>query len=203
MAHSKLRKAVIVLSVSLVGAFQTGSLLANMEQRTSMLHSTVLKNVEPTTDRRNVLSATAMALLTSLLGSSTACAAASNPQTILITGSNSGIGYEASKLLAQRGHTVILGCRTLEKAENAVERIRAEVSSGTLIPAECNLASLESIRSFAQDLKVPQLDVVCYNAGLALNAQGKDIQRTSDGFELTGRYDAMSSLTNWLFYLLC
>ena len=194
MAHSKLRNAVIVLSVSVAGAFQAGSLLANMEQSTSLLHSTTLKNVEPTTDRRNVLTATTMALLTSLLGTSTACAAASNPQTILITGSNSGIGYEASKLLAQRGHTVILGCRTLEKAENAVERIRGEVSSGTLIPAECNLASLESIRSFAQDLKVPQLDVVCYNAGLALNAQGKDIQRTSDGFELTGRYDARSSL---------
>ena len=185
MANSKFRNAVIVLSVSLASAFQTGPLLANTEQRSSMLHSTAWKNVEPTTDRRNILTATAMALLTSLLGSSTALAA-SNPQTILITGSNSGIGFEASKLLAQRGHTVILGCRTLEKAENAVERIRAEVSSGTLIPAECNLASLESIRTFAQDLKVPQLDVVCFNAGLALNAQGKDIQRTSDGFELTG-----------------
>ncbi len=187
MANSKLRNAVFVLSVSLASAFQTGTSFGNMQHRsTLMLHSSSpVKNVEPTTDRRNVLTATAMALITSLFGSSTASAAPTT-QTILITGSNSGIGYEASKLLAQRGHTVILGCRTLQKAEDAVERIRAEVSSGTLIPAECNLASLESIRNFVQDLKVPQLDVVCYNAGLALNAQGKDIQRTSDGFELTG-----------------
>lgn len=159
-----------------------------MEKSSSIPLASISQNEEPTIDRRSALSVSAAALLASFLLGPKAAASASetNPQTILITGSNSGIGFEASKMLAARGHTVILGCRTLQKAETAIERIRAEVTSGTLIPAECNLASLDSIQTFVQDLKINQLDVVCLNAGLALNAQGKDIQRTNDGFELTG-----------------
>lgn len=134
----------------------------------------------PLVDRREVLSAAA--LISVLLGAQTA--SASEPQTILITGSNSGIGFEASKLLAEQGHTVIMGCRTLQRAENAIERIRTEVSSGTLIPAECNLASLDSVKRFGENMNIGKLDVVCYNAGLSLDPNGK-IQRTDDGFELT------------------
>jgi NAD(P)-dependent dehydrogenase (short-subunit alcohol dehydrogenase family) len=142
------------------------------------------KMAEPSFDRREVLGSSVSALLVLLLGPKISEAA--DAQTVLITGSNSGIGFEASKRLAEKGHTVILGCRTLEKAQNAAERIRAVVSAGTLIPAECNLASLASVKKFASELNVDKLDVVCLNAGLALDAQGSEIQRSTDGFELTG-----------------
>jgi len=74
----------------------------------------------------------------------------------------------------------------LEKAQNAAQRIREEVSTGSLLPAECNLASLDSVKKFVTSLTVDTVDVACFNAGLALNAQGTEIQRSADGFELTG-----------------
>jgi hypothetical protein len=154
-------------------------------QSTSSLHANNGVS-EPVTDRRGALQATGVALLSLMLGEK--ANAAVDPKTILITGSNSGIGFEAAKILAERGHTLILACRTLDKAKDAIQRIDATAtSSGTLIPAECNLASLESIKSFVKDLKVDKLDVVCLNAGLSLNVGEKQIQRTAEGFELTGR----------------
>eukprot|EP00980_Cylindrotheca_fusiformis_P022564 scaffold9439_cov115-Cylindrotheca_fusiformis.AAC.9 len=108
-----------------------------------------------------------------------------NPLTIVITGANSGIGFEASKKLAQQGHTLVLACRTLEKAKDTVKRIEFETSQCNLIPAECNLASLDSIRAFASGLRLEKIDVLCLNAGLSLNADDKQVQRTVDGFELT------------------
>ncbi len=182
---TKLPSLVFLAVISLSGAFQTTTLTSRFGRSSSIALGSTSVNVEPTIDRRGALSAAAAVLLTSLICPQASLA--SNPRTILITGSNSGIGFEASKLLAERGHTIILGCRTYQKAENAIARIRADVSTGTLMAAECDLASLDSIKTFVEDLKVNQLDVVCLNAGLALNAQGKEIQRTKDGFELTGR----------------
>jgi short-subunit dehydrogenase len=98
----------------------------------------------------------------------------------------SGIGYIASKILAGRGHTVVLACRTLEKAKDAALRMNSESDiQGTLIPAQCDLASLDSIKSFVKELEVAKIDVLCLNAGLSLNTDDKQIQRTKDGFELT------------------
>jgi hypothetical protein len=156
----------------------------NVQSTSSSLHANNGLS-EPVTDRRGALKASGVALLSLLLGEK--ANAAADPQTILITGSNSGIGFEAAKILAERGHTLILACRTLDKAKDAIQRIDATANSGTLIPAECNLASLESIKSFVKDLKVDKLDVVCLNAGLCLNVDDKQIQRTAEGFELTGR----------------
>ena len=144
---------------------------------------------EPSTNRRNALKAGGLALSSLLLGGDEAKAA--DPQTILITGSNSGIGYEAAKILAERGHTLILACRTLDKAKDAAERIKQDITSGMLIPAECDLSSFESIDKFVTDLKgVEKFDVLCLNAGLALNTSDKQIQRTAEGFELTGMYNS-------------
>lgn len=177
-----LAKVWLFLALSLAGAFEATTFPRRTRYASAL--GSLADGLEPTIDRRGALCTSTATLLSLLLGPQSSSAL--EPQTILITGSNSGIGFEASKMLAERGHTVILGCRTLEKAANAVERIRSEVpSSGTLVPAECNLASLDSIKSFVQDLKVNQLDVVCLNAGLCLNVNDKDIQRTSDGFELT------------------
>lgn len=150
--------------------------------------------------RRGALEASGAALLSLTLGTTNEAIAASpqqpsRPKTILITGSNSGVGFEAAKLLTARdegGQTLILACRTLAKANDAIDRIRESVqsSSVTLIPAECNLASLDSIKRFVQELSVGTLDVICLNAGVALNVDDKQVQRTADGFELTGKATA-------------
>jgi hypothetical protein len=141
---------------------------------------------EPVLDRRKALASSGIALVSLLLGGNNANA--ETPQTIVITGCNSGIGFEATKILADKGHTIVMACRTLQKAQDAATRVKESTTAGTLIPAECNLASLSSIDSFARDLKLENLDVVCFNAGLALNTEDKQIQRTSEGFELTGRF---------------
>ena len=79
---------------------------------------------EPSTNRRNALKAGGLVLSSLLLGGDEAKAV--DPQTILITGSNSGIGYEAAKILAERGHTLILACRTLDKAKDAADRCHGD-----------------------------------------------------------------------------
>jgi hypothetical protein len=141
---------------------------------------------EPVLDRRKALASSGIALVSLLLGGNSANA--ETPRTILITGCNSGIGFEATRILAERGHTIVMACRTYQKAQDAATRVKETTTTGTLIPAECNLASLASVDSFVRDLKVENLDVVCLNAGLALNTEDKQIQRTPDGFELTGRF---------------
>jgi len=123
-----------------------------------------------------------------------------NSKTIVITGCNSGIGFNAAYRMALSStptepHTLILACRTLEKAQTAVRQIQTQMDAPnpytTLIPKECDLADLSSIQSFVMDLKTSSstisnpLDVVCYNAGLALNTAQTECVRTKDGFELT------------------
>lgn len=111
--------------------------------------------------------------------------------TIIVTGANSGIGLEACKRLATQGHTLVLACRTANKARLAVERIQETTSGiGALIAAECDLADINSIQSFAGNLpglvgNVP-IDTLCLNAGVARNTGARDCARTKDGFELTG-----------------
>lgn len=139
---------------------------------------------EPVTDRRGALQWSGLALASLLLGGGPARAA--DPKTILITGANSGIGFEAAKILTEKGHTLILACRTLAKSQDAIQRLKEQAPVfGDMIAAECNLASLESIQSFVQGLPDQKLDIVCLNAGLSLDAADKQIQRTADGFELT------------------
>jgi protochlorophyllide reductase len=156
-------------------------------------------------DRRSALISTGITALSLWLGIGGTSALPSwagpavstmyHPKTILITGCNSGIGLEATRILARQGNTIIMACRTLSKAQEAADRIRAETFDANLIPAECDLASQDSIRDFVQNLQSlleknddnnnRNLDVVCYNAGVALNTADPQIQRTKEGFELT------------------
>ena len=88
-----------------------------------------------------------------------------------------------------KGHTVIMACRTLDKATDAANRIQTESPGQTLnlIPKECNLADLNSIQSFVKDVvsSTPSIDALCLNAGIARNTSAKDVLRTKQGFELT------------------
>ncbi|HUY81026.1 MAG TPA: oxidoreductase [Acidobacteriaceae bacterium] len=101
----------------------------------------------------------------------------------LVTGANSGVGFQAALELARAGARVILGCRNIDKANAARNRILAEVPAAQLEPAALDLASLASIRAFAQTfLAQPRsLDLLINNAGvMAIPTR----QLTADGFEL-------------------
>lgn len=110
-------------------------------------------------------------------------------KTIVITGANSGIGFQACKRLVAQGHTIILACRSINKAQDAAERIQNDeniVPTGKLIPAECNLADMESIKRFVETFAPStKVDALCLNAGVARNTAASDCARTKDGFELT------------------
>ena len=103
---------------------------------------------------------------------------------VLITGANSGIGYEAALELARKGAEVILPARTLAKAEEAIARVRVEVPSAQLIPGELDLASQASVRAFAAwfsgEFPGPSLDLLINNAGVMAVPQR---ELTVDGFE--------------------
>lgn len=114
------------------------------------------------------------------------------PKVIVITGCNSGIGFDAAQRMAERGHTVIMACRTLSKANLAALRIQQEATTaattGKVIPKECDLADLDSVRAFAEGLKdngISNIDALCLNAGLARSTSAEDVKRTKQGFELT------------------
>jgi NAD(P)-dependent dehydrogenase (short-subunit alcohol dehydrogenase family) len=103
-------------------------------------------------------------------------------QIFVITGANTGLGFETAQILANRQATVILACRNLEKANEAINRIRRKTSEGTLIALELDLASFDSVRKFAQKIKTtyPDFDCLINNAGMST----KESLTTKENFEL-------------------
>lgn len=102
-------------------------------------------------------------------------------RTVLITGANTGIGWEAARVLASRGARVLLGCRSASSGRQAMERIRAVHADADLACVQVDLASLASVqRAAAEVAREPQLDILINNAGVMVPPYG----RTEDGFEL-------------------
>jgi NAD(P)-dependent dehydrogenase (short-subunit alcohol dehydrogenase family) len=103
---------------------------------------------------------------------------------VLITGANSGIGFEAALELARRGAEVILPARTMEKAKDAVARIRAQVPEAVIWPELLDLADLSSVRTFAERVKArfpgESLDLLINNAGVMAVPKR---ELTVDGYE--------------------
>jgi NAD(P)-dependent dehydrogenase (short-subunit alcohol dehydrogenase family) len=95
-------------------------------------------------------------------------------RTIVVTGADSGIGFETAKRLAGAGAHVVLACRNREKAEDAAGRIDGSTEVRLL-----DTSSLESVREFA-DAAPDRVDVLVNNAGV----MAADESRTVDGFEL-------------------
>jgi NAD(P)-dependent dehydrogenase (short-subunit alcohol dehydrogenase family) len=103
-------------------------------------------------------------------------------KTVLVTGANSGIGYQAALELARHGAHVLLGCRNAAKGEAALERLRREAPGAAAEVVELDMASLASIRSFASGFAARgiALDLLVNNAGvMALPKR----EVTVDGFE--------------------
>jgi NAD(P)-dependent dehydrogenase (short-subunit alcohol dehydrogenase family) len=103
---------------------------------------------------------------------------------VLITGANSGIGYEAALQLASHGAEIILPARSLDKANNAITGIRSKVPNANLTPAILDLASIASVRAFAafitENFPGPSLDLLINNAGVMAVPQR---ELTVDGYE--------------------
>lgn len=102
-------------------------------------------------------------------------------RTIVVTGGNSGLGYESVKAFALKGAEVVLASRTMEKGEQAKAEITKDVPGAKIIVMELDLADLDSVRSFAAAFrkKYKQLDVLLNNAGIMMSPYFK----TKDGFE--------------------
>jgi NAD(P)-dependent dehydrogenase (short-subunit alcohol dehydrogenase family) len=89
-------------------------------------------------------------------------------KTALITGANSGIGYQAALELARHGAQVLLGCRNAAKGNAALERLLQEAPGASGEVIELDMASLASIRAFAAAfaLRGVKLDLLINNAGV-------------------------------------
>jgi len=104
-------------------------------------------------------------------------------KVIIVTGANSGIGYESARELTRKGAEVIVASRDSVKAERSILNIKEEIPGAKLEFIELNLANLDSVRKFAEKFKSKynSLDILLNNAGIMLMPYGK----TVDGFENT------------------
>jgi NAD(P)-dependent dehydrogenase (short-subunit alcohol dehydrogenase family) len=104
-------------------------------------------------------------------------------KTVVITGGNSGIGFEAAIALASMGARVVITARNAEKGRKAIERIRQRSANDTAEVRPLDLASFASVREFADTWLAdePRLDVLINNAGGILSER----HMTKEHFELT------------------
>ena len=103
-------------------------------------------------------------------------------KTAVITGANSGLGYETARALAAKGAAVILACRNLDKGQQAVAAIQQHTPHATLELMPLNLADLSDVRRFAHAYaqKFDQLHLLINNAGV----MATPYRETADGFEM-------------------
>ncbi len=103
-------------------------------------------------------------------------------RTVLVTGGNSGIGWDAVRVLAAKGANVLLSCRSPERGEDAIRRIRDLQPKAQVQLLQINLADLDSVRAAAARVarEHARLDLLINNAGLMATPQ----QRTAQGFEM-------------------
>ena len=103
-------------------------------------------------------------------------------RTAIVTGANSGLGFQTARQLARRGAEVVLACRDSKRGEEAAARIRALTPEARITVSELDLASLASVRRFAGDFlgTRSRLDILVNNAGVMAIPH----RYTDDGFEM-------------------
>jgi NAD(P)-dependent dehydrogenase (short-subunit alcohol dehydrogenase family) len=123
-------------------------------------------------------------------------------KTAIVTGANTGIGYQTALDLYKKGAKVYVACRNKEKALNAIERMKADGGTGVLVYEQLDLASLNSVKTFAENVakKETELHYLINNAGIMIPPQHK----TEDGFEIQFGVNFVGhfALTGHLFNLL-
>ena len=100
----------------------------------------------------------------------------------VVSGANTGLGFETARVLAARGASVVLAVRDAEKGKAAAARIAGTAPGANVTVQPLDLASLESIRAAAGELRArhPRIDLLVNNAGVMFPPR----QTTPDGFEL-------------------
>lgn len=103
-------------------------------------------------------------------------------RTAVITGANTGLGYETARALAAKGAHVVLAVRNLDKGKAAADLIVRRYPGADVSVQELDLTSLASIRTAAEELRArhDRIDLLINNAGVMMTPK----QTTQDGFEL-------------------
>ncbi len=99
----------------------------------------------------------------------------------LVTGANSGIGFETSRALAERGATVWLLCRDPQRGQRAADQVRAATGSKHVHLAVLDVSDLGAVRRFAREFASPRVDVLVHNAGVLPDRR----VASADGHEIT------------------
>lgn len=103
-------------------------------------------------------------------------------RTVVVTGGNSGIGFETAAALAAAGARVVITARDPDRGHDALERLRDRDPKGSVELVLFDLASLDSVRAGADELlSLDRIDVLVNNAGLMLSER----RQTVDGMEMT------------------
>ncbi len=120
----------------------------------------------------------------------------------IVTGANNGIGFETTLAMAKYGFTVVMACRSMDKANKAKAEILRMVPDAKLEVLQLDLSDLSSVRSFAEAFKANfgQLDVLINNAGILVYSGKKN----KEGIELQFATNHLGHflLTNLLFDLI-
>lgn len=105
-----------------------------------------------------------------------------NGKTVIITGSTSGLGKEATRVLAGKGAKVIMAVRNTEKGDHVAKEIKNQFQAAELVVMNLDLASMKSVKSFADKFasQYKRLDILINNAGVMMSP----FSRTEDGFEI-------------------
>ena len=100
----------------------------------------------------------------------------------VVTGANTGLGFETARVLAARGASVVLAVRDTDKGKAAAARIAGTAPGANVMVQPLDLTSLDSIRAAAGELRArhPRIDLLVNNAGVMFTPK----QTTRDGFEL-------------------
>ncbi|OLS26412.1 MAG: Sulfoacetaldehyde reductase [Candidatus Heimdallarchaeota archaeon LC_3] len=123
-------------------------------------------------------------------------------KNVIITGANSGTGYEATKILTEKGAYVIMACRSETRGKESLEKILKNNPKALIEYLQLDLSSLMSIKEFVRNYKSKhdRLDILLNNAGVMQTPQRK----TADDFELQIGTNHLGhfALTGLLFELI-
>ena len=120
----------------------------------------------------------------------------------VITGANTGLGFENARYFAGAGMKVVMACRSEDRARNAMERIESEIKGADLEFLQVDLSDLTSVRRFADAFRKQHdtLDLLVNNAGIMWTPYEKSV----DGFEgqMAANYFGHFLLTSMLLDMI-
>ncbi len=121
---------------------------------------------------------------------------------IIVTGGNSGLGFEASKMFAKNGAKVIIASRSIERCEEAVSKIKVSLGKVDVEAMYLDLGNLDSVKEFVSEYigKYDRLDILLNNAGVMFTP----LMKTEDGFEFQNGINHLGhfALTAQLFPII-